>query len=182
MAYVATACVYHPNVGAASICERCRRPICLNDQRMYRKSRSRGSGSRRRTWTETYMYCIACNADTLRSDASGSIVIGIIMMVLLGTIFLRVFGPFVFIFILLFGLSIFSARNKADAAEKEKQMLLGSTNNFNTVRSTNQVPTNVAPNTFYCYECGSPINKKQKFCSTCGDSTQDELKDALGYS
>ena len=69
-------CHYHPHRPANTYCDRCRRPLCFDDNRLYRKQESTmfvdnsisalgessfGSGG-------TLNYCILCNATALRND------------------------------------------------------------------------------------------------------------------
>ncbi|MHA1225797.1 MAG: hypothetical protein ACTSR2_04405 [Candidatus Hodarchaeales archaeon] len=45
-----TPCAYHPDKVAATKCERCNRPICLEDKRIYEESRYRRIGKHRRRY------------------------------------------------------------------------------------------------------------------------------------
>ena len=58
-------CSYHPNIVAKFVCERCRRPICEVDKRVYRQIHYRDDESSFYTYHD---YCILCNATTLRND------------------------------------------------------------------------------------------------------------------
>lgn len=128
-----TACHYHPDRVAVTVCERCRRPICLEDKRIYRKKHSRGAGDDVSYYYTQHDYCILCNASQLRSDAKPTGILIAIPIILFFFIilpspvmaigffnpFFLMFGGFVIIVALAAGGSIISARAKAQNAENE---------------------------------------------------------------
>ena len=92
-----TACYYHPEKMAVSTCERCHRPICLEDKRMYHQTHyvnnnygnsNFGSSS----YETTREYCILCYAAQKQSNVTGSII-----------------GGAIFIIFLIFGISMFTS-------------------------------------------------------------------------
>jgi hypothetical protein len=80
---------YHPDTEAIAVCERCRRPICLSDKRIFRKSHS-SWGNNGDTYYTSHDYCIICNSAQLSSQAKYSLLI------------LFCVGPFILFFILTF--------------------------------------------------------------------------------
>lgn len=128
-----TFCQYHPNKLAVTVCERCRRPICLEDKRIYRKRHTRHYGKYSRFYYTTHDYCVLCNASQLRRDASS---IRFFLIPLVFGLFIFIFfigslgsvsstGPFVIFLIVTFLIVIFiavatiTARKKADEAEED---------------------------------------------------------------
>ena len=133
MSYNYTQCHYHPDRMAVTVCERCRRPICLEDKRNYRKKHTGNTGQNAYSYYTNHDYCILCNASQLRSDASPlSFLIFLPFIIIFFFIFGGLagfilgsgsFGSIFFLFILimiLFGVGSFlSARTKAEAAEND---------------------------------------------------------------
>ncbi|MFW9930987.1 MAG: hypothetical protein ACFFD1_16480 [Candidatus Thorarchaeota archaeon] len=134
-----TPCTYHPNNAAVTICERCRRPICLEDKRIYRRAHTRGTGESSYTYYTQHDYCVLCNASQLSHDAKWSpltLVCLIPFLLIFFLAFIPLYGTFnqsgtffslfptffigilVFILIIMMG-SILSKRNKAKEAELE---------------------------------------------------------------
>ena len=128
-----TACHYHPDRVAVTVYERCRRPICLEDKRIYRKKHSRGVGDNVSYYYTQHDYCILCNASQLRLDANPAGILIAIPIILFFFIMipssfmdigffnpiLLMFGGFIIIFALAAGGSIISARTRAQNAENE---------------------------------------------------------------
>ena len=133
MALNYTSCHYHPNKMAVTVCERCRRPICLEDKRVYRKKHPRGGGQYRSYYYTTHDFCILCNASQLRADANPFAFLIFIPFLLIffiffggtagfiggGGLFLSMFVLFFIVFIIIVLGSTLSARNKAESAENE---------------------------------------------------------------
>ena len=131
-----TACHYHPDRVAVTVCERCRRPICLEDKRIYRKRHTSHSGNYSRSYYTTHEYCILCNASQLKSDANPLAFLIFIPFLL---IFFFIFGGtagfvlgsggvfsifvifFLFFIIIMVGSNL-SARGKAQEAENEAML------------------------------------------------------------
>ena len=129
-----TSCHYHPDKIAVTICERCRRPICLEDKRIYRKRHTRGSGDNASYYYTHHEYCVLCNASQLRLDANPYGLLFFIPFALIffiifggvasgfngaGSIFIAFFGIF-FVIILIISLGqTMSTRSKAQNAEQE---------------------------------------------------------------
>ncbi len=72
-----TPCFYHPNKAAITVCERCRRPICIEDKRIFKEEESRSSYYfsgilRTKTTIKTFDFCILCNASMLKLKANSS--------------------------------------------------------------------------------------------------------------
>ena len=72
-----TACYYHPGKAAVFVCERCRRPICLEDKCIFKEERPRGFYSyfgilRSITTVNKFDFCILCNASMLKLKANSS--------------------------------------------------------------------------------------------------------------
>ena len=181
-------CAYHPNSEAVAKCERCGRPICVLDKNIYRKRKHYGDD----TYVETYEYCPVCYSDAQIRDAQSSMVggvifIGIILIFILPN-FLGMFdisGFFAsFIFIAVFiaiALFVIGPSKISQAKNKQKSFL-------NSLQSQKQAPIRSQPITManrfkkksnvevVCFQCGSPLSLEDSFCSSCGDSTEDERK------
>lgn len=146
-----TACSYHPNKVAVDICERCRRPICLEDKRIYRRRHSSGSGSYRNSYYSSHDFCVLCNSSQLSSDAKWS-PLNIVCLIPFIAIFLVVFLPalgifssfgdfgffgffpfiFIGIFVLIF-ISIFVSVSKTKTlAQEAENEALGFRNSLNS--------------------------------------------------
>ncbi len=63
-------CFYHPDVVANTTCERCHRPICLNDVRTYQRRRSTHFDDDTHYYYEKYTLCPLCYADWIERDNS----------------------------------------------------------------------------------------------------------------
>ncbi len=66
-------CYYHPEVVATDKCDRCRRPICLNDVMKYEKRYRTGSGTshhHHHSYSVIYTYCPLCYADVVEKEYS----------------------------------------------------------------------------------------------------------------
>ncbi len=172
MTYEQITCVFHPNVIAGLNCERCRRPICLNDQRTYEKRRSRGSSRHRRTYYERYYYCPDCNINVLSNDMESAKSMGIIMSILMVLIALISGFSFLYIIPLIFIASYLSSKSKYENAVKMEHQNSGSPNTYNYRKETFRLN---------CNQCGSVIHSNQRFCNTCGDTTEDELRAHNNY-
>ncbi|MHA2104669.1 MAG: hypothetical protein ACW981_14670 [Candidatus Hodarchaeales archaeon] len=146
-----TPCSYHPNKVAVAVCERCRRPICLEDKRIYRRRHSSGSGNYRRSRYTSHEFCVLCNTAKLSSDAKWSplslvcifpfILIFVFAFIPLFTIsdiggdfgFFGIFplffiGIFVFMILIIFG-TVSQTKKKSQQAEIEASTFRDSLNN-----------------------------------------------------
>ena len=147
-----TPCSYHPNKVAVTICERCRRPICLEDKRVYRRSHSSGSSNYRRSYYTSHDYCVLCNSSQLSTDAKWSpmificfipfilVFVGMFSFIPFGSDFgsfdIGFFGffPLIFIgfiafFVLMMFISINQTKNRAKNAEMEANSFRNNMNN-----------------------------------------------------
>lgn len=83
----ATRCYYHPDKIAITTCERCHKPICLEDKRVYRQTHyynnSVGNDSfhSRSSYVTTHDYCILCYASQKKSNVTASIIGGIVFII-----------------------------------------------------------------------------------------------------
>ncbi len=193
-------CAYHPNVMASNICERCRRPICSSDVRIYTKWRGR-----RHHRVKIYRrYCVPCNAAVLQHDASLEAQFPGIVILIIGTFIAFAIHPLFALIVIVFGFfSYYSQKSKADRAMAEVTAFQQSTatsrrtTNPKTpiitasrpqvtaspaVQSTVPLTSNsedaTTPGEFamVCFECGEKLLLTDKFCPNCGDSTQEELQ------
>ncbi|OLS23341.1 MAG: hypothetical protein HeimC3_25050 [Candidatus Heimdallarchaeota archaeon LC_3] len=190
-----TSCSYHPNKVAVSICERCRRPICLEDKRIYRRSHSSGTDSHSRRYYTSHEFCVICNSAKLSSDAKWSpmILICFIPFILMffGMFFLIPFevsnsGPFDFgffgyipmifigfiaFFILIMFVSINQTKKKATNAEMEASSFRNSLNNSS------------APFTYQKYVNNSfePARESSGFSSSSSDFNYSEAFSLVCY-
>ena len=191
-----TSCFYHPDKVAVTVCERCRRPICLEDKH----SSNYSSQYIRRTSGLSYLardYCKPCYDSMINTSISATpikfAILGFILFffMIIGIFSVISFGeplPFIFIFFFIFfGLFIFvfliglystgSLSNKStrNAVFNNNQQNFG---NYTPEKNTKQAILESQKNiTISCYECGSYLTLEDKFCPSCGDSTHDELVD-----
>ncbi len=56
-------CFYHPDIIANTTCDRCHRPICLNDVRTYHRRHSRHFGDDHHHYQVKYTLCVPCYSD-----------------------------------------------------------------------------------------------------------------------
>ena len=98
-----SSCHYHPDRPAVAMCERCRRPICSDDKRIFTvESSTRVSYYwgllRSKTIIHEYSFCFICNATMLRKKAKASksslYFIPFIVIVLLGLFILGAVDSF----------------------------------------------------------------------------------------
>lgn len=195
-----TTCDYHPNKMAVTTCERCRRPICLEDKRIYRKRHRRSHGKYSTTYYTSHEYCVLCNASQLRSDANP---LGFLIFIPFLVFFFIIFGgaagaaggvgPFFTIFILFFLFIIVSAvfstiraREKAEQAENEAmnfKATLYSTNDATSRPSFNYYKTSPVPDSYdnpYFQKSNKEIKKAPDLfsivCYECGANINLEDK------
>lgn len=63
-------CYYHPDVVANATCDRCHRPICLNDVKKYQRRRREYHGDDVEVYVERYTFCPPCYYERIESDNS----------------------------------------------------------------------------------------------------------------
>lgn len=128
-----TSCHYHPNKMAVTVCERCRRPICLEDKRIYRKMHTSRFSNVSKSYYTTHEYCILCYASQLKSDANPLAILVFLSFILIfslifggaafvagaGIFTFSIFGLFLILLIVIIIGSVKSSRNKAQQAEDE---------------------------------------------------------------
>ncbi len=106
-------CAYHGNIPASVVCERCRKPICDSDVRMYIKTTKRGKYRRR----ELRRYCILCNAAVLQSDASlAQNIPPLVVLVIIAYIVAAYFHPIIALIIIV--IAIFAYNDKKKKANR----------------------------------------------------------------
>ncbi len=181
-----TVCAYHPDRYAVNICERCRSPICANDLRVYRKTRTEWVGEVATESVESFNYCLPCFADQTTQDVnpSGVLIIASVIIVLFLAFFQiasRDFAGFFILFalaaVIITLVGYLNKKSKAEKAQSELMMFQqglesydkGSKRNSNThlTSSHNKLEIN-------CFQCGQILQKGDRFCNNCGDSTEDE--------
>ncbi len=174
-------CSYHPNEPAVTTCERCRRPICVLDKRIFRKTRHHGEHS----YTESYEYCPVCYSDAKIGESTSGIVGGIIFLVILVFFFvplftgLEFFNPIILIFLLIPIVMIIMGPMRIAKAKSEQKAFLQSTQTQMQIRPQSSFVNNFKRTSsvdVVCFQCGSPISLDDAFCSSCGDPTTDERK------
>lgn len=131
-------CHYHPHRPAATRCDRCRRPLCFDDNRLYRKQESKMfidnsiSGLGESTFgTGTMNYCILCNATALRNDINPIRVLFILLPFLVFSaiisyffpLALLIFVPFTFLVFVIYILQVIKARRAENEAILFKKSL-----------------------------------------------------------
>ena len=132
-------CHYHPHRPATTRCDRCRRPLCFDDNRLYRKQDSSifvdnsisGLGESTFGLNRTLNYCILCNATALRNDISLIRVSFYFLpyIVLAGLISylyplsLIIFAPFTILFIVIYIFQVIKARRAENEAMLFKKSL-----------------------------------------------------------
>ncbi len=132
-------CHYHPHRPATTICDRCRRPLCFDDNRLYQKQDSAflidnsisGLGESTFGMNRTLNYCILCNATALRNDIDLLQVLYYVLPSLLVSIiisyffhlFLIIFIPFTIIFIVIYIKQVFKALRAENEAILFKKSL-----------------------------------------------------------
>ncbi|MFW9930315.1 MAG: zinc ribbon domain-containing protein [Candidatus Thorarchaeota archaeon] len=90
-----TPCAYHNDKAAVTTCERCHRPICLEDKRVYRRTHYQNDN----TYVTTHDYCILCFASQKKTDSN-----------------LHIVGAIIFIIFIIIGFGFFtSAMNNANS-------------------------------------------------------------------
>ena len=74
-----TPCFYHPEKAAITVCERCRRPICLADKRIFKEEENKHSYFyfyyglfNSRTIVKRFDLCVLCNGTMLKLKANSS--------------------------------------------------------------------------------------------------------------
>lgn len=187
------ACSYHPDRLAATYCERWRRGICLSDKRIYEK---RTSGYHR-TIVKKLDYCVLCNARQLSNDLGKyPIIVIVIFVLMLLSFFLENIAITFFVILILGGFLIYSynyLKNKQEYTESDilrfknslKSQSLPSTyrnypsNKFSEPKIADQL-SNLGKksfNAFYlvCFECGTSLERADKFYPNCGDDTKEEI-------
>ena len=189
-----TTCSYHPNRIALSVCECCRRPICIQDQRLLKKNiLSEG--------VVQHYYCKICYS-TISVMNSNSffffIIIGILYVILfvvlqnnkLMYIVDSIFFPLLIISIISDNKSV----GKASIAKTEALLLKDKSydkKNPDTIPSFDyskkdiekalekqKSPYNESEEPYpsiTCFECGSRFYIEDMFCKSCGYLGQDEL-------
>jgi hypothetical protein len=132
-------CHYHPHRPATTYCDRCRRPLCFDDNRLYRKQESTmvvdnsisGIGESTFGIIQTLNYCILCNANALRNDTNPIKVLiyllpFIVFSIVISYVFplaLVIFIPFIVVFIIVYILQIKKSRQAEDEAILFKKSL-----------------------------------------------------------
>lgn len=183
-----TNCHYHPSKMAITICERCRRPICLDDKRIYNKRHTKHYGKFTKTYYTQHDYCVLCNASQLRRDASS---LGLVIFLPIIFIFFIIIISFGFksaggsiiimgmllLMALIFSFSYINAQKKAKAAEIDaynfKMTLQGNPSNYDTP-SYYQNRSNTRQSSFdntYMKHRRNQISKENLFdisCYECG--------------
>lgn len=199
-------CAYHPSIPASETCERCRRPICSSDVRMYYQWRRHGKYRRK----IRRKYCIPCYAAVLQRDASlPSLLLDIVIIIFFAWIVFNIHPLFSVLVLVGAVWAVFYAKSKADKANQEAMLFLRSINQAqaqfptvttaasNTWGSSQGISTRGAPIrskkmgssannqqeamtvsdfVIVCFECGEKLLLTDKFCPSCGDSTQEELR------
>ena len=72
-----TTCYYHPEKVADTVCDRCRRPICLDDRRIFAEDKSLNLFgykrlNRSKSSSKKFHLCILCNGTMLRLKSKSS--------------------------------------------------------------------------------------------------------------
>ena len=193
-------CNYHPNRPAVDKCERCNRLICVEDKMVYRDARYRSHNYQYRYRYETpYTFCPVCYYEVIKQQNVGGGVVfaklfSICFLSIFILIFISVFGfiftipeisdlpsgfnifftifPLFFIAIpglIILGLviSLIRSPRRASEATQEQEVFLSQANT--------SVP--FERNNIVCNQCGALLQRSDRFCPTCGDSTKDEFLD-----
>ena len=124
-------CHYHPHRPASTFCDRCRRPLCFDDNRLYRKQDSAilvdnsisGLGESTFGMNRTLNYCILCNATALRNDINLTSVLIPIVISYFYSLFLIIFIPFTVIFTFIYIRQVFKALHAEQEAILFKKSL-----------------------------------------------------------
>ncbi|OLS21178.1 MAG: hypothetical protein HeimC3_36780 [Candidatus Heimdallarchaeota archaeon LC_3] len=165
-------CTYHPVKDMVTYCTRCRRSICYSDLRKYDKLNARGEIL---TETNPKDYCLICFSIKLSLDLekySQSYIRWSIVVVITFVIISLIYSPLFFI-VLLIVMSIFYWEYKQIPSKKDKPLeeahyLINSLEN-------NQILILSKEDSLECFECKTKIEKNDKFCPNCGDSTIEEF-------
>lgn len=198
-------CYYHQERDAVSHCEKCGRLMCVECKRIYRRRRTTGSGEYSHTYTERYEYCPICKYTMDEKYSSSQYIglvcffpiwiITLFIMPWAGSFFILfdlVKGLFLLIGFFglgygIYGVVVKGPQLKQEAIDKRNQFMqeVGLSNVYNREQPREiSRPKDEKPyfdsviqekNTFYYAQCGSLLNKRMKFCPSCGDTTADEL-------
>jgi hypothetical protein len=84
---------------------------------------------------------------------------------------------FIFVAIFIFAFTFKSQNMVNKTLSEENNRLNDDKRNFHqSIGMDNKFKDSYRQNNLICFQCGSPIEKKDLFCSVCGDSTKDELE------
>ncbi len=192
-------CEYHPEVVATDKCDRCRRPICLNDVMKYEVRREVGDDSSSYFY-QIYNLCPLCYSMALEAEYSlkanifkGSIALILFFIVAASLLFfsnvLSEFEAPIFFLGLTAILSVFSiialailydifvvGPKKVKKAQQIRENFLRSINwHKNHAKEKASIDSsNFTTMTLECFECGTPLDRTDKFCPNCGDPTDEE--------
>lgn len=186
-------CHYHRNRIAFAICERCRRPICLEDKRILIKDYSYFEHNN----SNYHSYCLICfgvqlEKTTITYEYLIIEIFSFLIIFILGIDLTNIFVP-IFIITVFFA---YNSNKRIQLARSDiyqfkmhlytsKDTIINPSFNFPKYAnagkensSTNILKALKVTNVLYsivCYECGNQIQSKFDFCSNCGYRSPDEL-------
>ena len=174
-------CAYHENRPAVTNCQRCKRPICLQDKRVYKRRRGKYGYIKRD-------YCILCNASQKESDFLGQVIIFplalIVFVVMIGMSgqFSGI-SAFVIVIALVFGIALVASKVQKDEAVEEAWAFKNRLSKTKRSTKAEYAKDVVIPQflkkrdlgKINCFECGFKLEPGDVFCANCGDDTKEEF-------
>jgi len=183
-----TTCYYHSDRIAVTVCERCKRPICQEDKRIYSESHyalnkvksknGRTLDFQGSTYDETHEYCPLCYGTHKKTTVIGALIGG---------------GILIIIILLIFGIALYDEQSigyipNHSSIPQQPDLIAG----FSTIIAVIALIIIILviliivgivyikkqkPNTkIICFECGSVIDVTDQFCPNCGNITKDEIR------
>ncbi len=181
-------CSYHPDKSAVIICERCKRPICNEDKRIYKKKFDSSNQEKTSNKLVDQYYCVICNGTKIKNDNNPYKIIPINIVILMFLIIDIIKFPntlkitstaivffFLFIFIQFFLviIAVWITSSKKQNQEIEREVLefkksINSVKNSDLLFAENKNIKNIIFS-IDCHSCGTLLELKDKNCPKCGN-------------
>ena len=196
-------CYYHEDHEAIGHCENCNRLICFECNLTHRVRYSGGRYSS--GYVEKFAFCPICKYSLDEKFSlfgfifttlffSIFIAVGILVLFVMGSppeigvilfsaLFIAI--PSIMFLVLLDNAFISGPKKRAEATRKKNEFAnsVGLDEYYKKMGAGSEIAYSNRPKSiiinkksFHCNQCGTLLDKKARFCPTCGDSTQDELE------